>query len=204
MQSSFSARVLMGMALVFGAASARAQGATPPVPDAIKDKIELCSACHGPAGISTTQGTPSLAGQPELFVQWQLVYFRGGTRQNEQMNPVAEQLSDDDVRDLSAYFVNLPGPSPSGPDSDPALTKTGGEIAADRHCSQCHLPNFVGQGEIPRLAGQREEVTVKALHDYQHGARRGRGNVIMPEIAYSLNEDDIKALAHFMSRQPGT
>jgi len=25
----------------------------------------------------------------------------------------------------------------------------------------------------------------------------------MLEIAYSLTEDDIKALAHFMSRQPG-
>ena len=56
---------------------------------------------------------------------------------------------------------------------------------------------------IPRLAGQREEFIVKALHDYQHGARRGRGNVIMPEIAYSLNDDDISALAHFMSRQSG-
>jgi hypothetical protein len=30
--------------------------------------------------------------------------------------------------------------------------------------------------------------------------RRGRGNVIMPEIAYSLNYDDMEAI---MSRQPG-
>jgi cytochrome c553 len=50
------------------------------------------------------------------------------------------------------------------------------------------------------LAGQRQETIVKALHDYQHGARRGRGNVIMPEIAYSLDEDDVKSIAHFMSR----
>ena len=62
-------------------------------------------------------------------------------------------------------------------------------------------PAFAGQDEIPRLAGQRQETIVKALHDYQHGARRGRGNVIMPEIAYSLDEDDIKSIAHFMSRQ---
>jgi cytochrome c553 len=39
------------------------------------------------------------------------------------------------------------------------------------------------------------------LHDYQHGARRGRGNVIIPEIGDSLDEDDIKSIAHFMSRQ---
>ena len=49
--------------------------------------------------------------------------------------------------------------------------------------------------EIPRLAGQRQETIVKALHDYQHDARRGRGNVIMPEIAYSLDEDDTEAIA---------
>ena len=61
-------------------------------------------------------------------------------------------------------------------------------------------PPFAGPGEIPRLAGQRQETIVKALHDYQHGARRGRGNVIMPEMAYSLDEDDIKSIAHFMSR----
>jgi cytochrome c553 len=65
------------------------------------------------------------------------------------------------------------------------------------------LPTFVGQGEIGRLAGRREEAIVKALHDYQHGERRGRGNVIMPEIAYSMTEDDIKAVAHLVSRQPG-
>jgi len=62
------------------------------------------------------------------------------------------------------------------------------------------LNTFVGQGEIGRLAGQREEIIVNALHDYRH---RARGNAIMPEIAYSLDDDDIKALAHFMSRRPG-
>jgi cytochrome c553 len=58
---------------------------------------------------------------------------------------------------------------------------------------------FAGQDEIPRLAGQRQGTIVKALHDYHHGARRGRGNFIMPEIAYSL--DDTEAIAHFMSRE---
>src|ERR1700735_5485951 len=37
--------------------------------------------------------------------------------------------------------------------------------------------------------------------DLPHGRRRGRGNVIMPEVAYSLDEDDIKSIAHFMSRE---
>ena len=150
------------------------------------------------------EGVPNLAGEPDFFTEYQLLYFRGETRKNEQMTAVAQDLTDDDVRELGAYYASLPGPpAPTEPDPDPALTKEGAQLVKDRHCAQCHLETFIGQGEIARLAGQHEDVIVKALHDYQHGARRGRGNVIMPEIAYSLNEDDIRALAHFMSRQSG-
>jgi cytochrome c553 len=41
------------------------------------------------------------------------------------------------------------------------------------------------------------------MHGCQHRERRGSSNVIMPETAYSMTEDDIKAIARFMSRQPG-
>ena len=171
---------------------------------AFKDKIELCSGCRGPAGVSQMKGVPSLAGGPDFFTEYQLLYFRGETRKNDKMTAAAQDLVDNDIRNLAAYFASLPGPpAPADPDPDPALTREGAWLVKDRHCAQCHLDTFVGQSEIPRLAGQREEVFVKALHDYQHGARRGRGNVIMPEIAYSLNDDDIRALAHFMSRQSG-
>ena len=171
---------------------------------ALKDKIEVCSGCHGDGGVSQIKDVPNLAAQPDYFIEYQLLYFRGETRKNEQMTPAAAELTDDDIRGLGAYYASLPGPPPAaGADPDPTLTEAGAQLVKDRHCAQCHLDAFTGQGEIPRLAGQREEVLVKALHDYQHGARRGRGNVIMPEIAYSLTEDDIRALAHFMSRQPG-
>jgi cytochrome c553 len=193
----------LSAALAVGAAS-RAEDAKPAADDsAFKDKVEICSGCHGPAGVSQTDGVPNLAGQPDLFTEWQLVYFRGETRKNELMTPAAKDLTDQDIRDMGAYFLTLSLAPPTGADSDPTLTQSGGKIANERHCAQCHTETLTGQGEVPRLAGQREEFIAKALHDYQHGARRGRGNVIMPEIAYSLNEDEIKALAHFMSRQPG-
>jgi len=41
-----------------------------------KEKAELCTGCHGDAGISQTENIPSLAGQPDQFIQWQLVFFR--------------------------------------------------------------------------------------------------------------------------------
>lgn len=187
------------------AAATSAENAKPSAEGAsLNGKIQFCTACHGPSGVSQTPGVPSLAGEPDFFTEYQLLYFRGETRKDERMTPAAQDLVDNDIRDLGAYFAGLPGPpAPTDSDPDPALTKEGARLVKDRHCAQCHLDTFVGQGEIPRLAGQREEVIVKALHDYQHGARRGRGNVIMPEIAYSLSDDDIHALAHFMSRQSG-
>ena len=43
-----------------------------------KATAESCAGCHGADGISQMPLTPSLAGQSDEFVQWQLVYFRSG------------------------------------------------------------------------------------------------------------------------------
>ena len=75
-----------------------------------KEKAELCVGCHGEGGISQMENMPSLAAQPDLFIQWQLVFFRAGTRKNEQMQPVVEQLSNEDIRNLGAYFATLTPP----------------------------------------------------------------------------------------------
>src|SRR5271168_1137296 len=90
--------------------------------DAGKKKAELCIGCHGENGISQTENIPSLAGQPDQFIQWQLVYFRAGARKNEQMQPIAEQVTNDDVRNLGAYFSSLTPPK-SPPDDNPDLSK---------------------------------------------------------------------------------
>src|SRR4051794_32666273 len=69
-----------------------------------REKAELCVGCHGEGGLSQTESIPSLAAQPDQFIQWQLVFFRAGTRKNELMQPVVEQLNNDDIRNLGAYF----------------------------------------------------------------------------------------------------
>ncbi len=73
--------------------------------ESVKEKAAQCTPCHGEAGVSQAENTPSLAGQPDLFLQWQLVFFRSGSRKNEIMQPMAEQLSNEDVRNLGAYFA---------------------------------------------------------------------------------------------------
>jgi cytochrome c553 len=164
-----------------------------------KEKAELCAGCHGEAGISQTENIPSLAAQPDQFLQWQLVFFRGGSRKNEQMQPIAEEISNEDIRNLGAYFASLPPPKASQPDDNPDLSRKGAEAAAGRRCASCHTESYAGTKAIARLAGQREDYLAKALHDYKAGARSGGGGAAMAEVAYPLSEEEITALAHYLA-----
>jgi cytochrome c553 len=164
-----------------------------------KQKAELCIACHGEGGISQTENTPSLAAQPDQFIQWQLVFFRAGTRKNEQMQPIVEQLNNEDIRDLGAYFASLPPPKASKPDDNPDLSKKGAQAAAGRRCTSCHTDSYAGTKAVARVAGQREEYLVKALRDYKSGVRSGGAMAAMADVAYPLSEEEIEALAHYLA-----
>ncbi len=164
-----------------------------------KQKAELCIGCHGEGGISRTENVPSLAGQLDQFIQWQLVFFRAGTRKNEQMQPIIEQLNNEDIRNLGAYFASLAPPKASKPDDDPGLSRKGAQAAAGRRCASCHTDSYAGAKAAARIAGQREEYLVKALHDYKSGVRSGGGMAAMADVAYSLSEEEIEALAHYLA-----
>ncbi len=167
--------------------------------EAAKKKAELCTTCHGENGISRMENIPSLAGQPDQFIQWQLVFFRGGARKNEQMQPIVEQLDNEDIRNLGAYFASLAPPKAAQADDNPDLSKKGAQAASGRRCANCHTDSFAGTGAVARIADQREEYLVKALHDYKSGARSGGGVAAMADVAYPLSEEEITALAHYLS-----
>lgn len=175
------------------------QAALTPLHAAGKQKAEICSGCHGDNGISQTENIPSLAGQPDLFVQWQLVFFRSGTRKNEQMQPIVEGLSNEDVRNLGAYFASLTPPDGKKPDDNPDLSQKGAQAAMGRRCASCHTDSYAGTKAVARIAGQREEYLVKALHDYKSGVRSGGGMAAMADVAYPLSEEEITALAHYLA-----
>ena len=140
---------------------------------------------------------PSLAGEPDEFVQWQLVYFRSGARKSEIMRPVAELLSNEDIRNLGAYYASLPPPNPQTlPD---ALGQAGEKLAVEHRCRSCHSDDYNGFRAAARLSGQREDVLLKALHDYKSGTRVGSGVASMSEVAIELSDADMQALAHYMA-----
>jgi len=163
-----------------------------------KEKAELCVGCHGENGVSQMENMPSLAGQLDQFIQWQLIYFRAGARKNEQMQPIVEQLSNEDIRNLGAYFASLPPPK-AAEDKNPDLSKKGAQAAAGRRCAACHTESYAGDKAAARIAGQREDYLVKALSDYKSGARSGGAQAAMSEVAHPLSDEEIEALAHYLA-----
>jgi cytochrome c553 len=188
--SCFAMLLLMALALASGAARA--------APPAI---VTTCAACHGSKGVSSIRGTPSLAAQPDIFIQYQLVFMRDGGRNPGVMQAVVKNLTDDAIRELGAYYSALPPP--------PAF-KAEGDVDAEgvrdlirpRHCDSCHKEDFSGQGETARLAGQRPEYLAKALADFRRGDRRGRGMGAMMEVSVTLHDKDIEMIAAYLARQP--
>jgi len=193
MRDRFGMHLVAIACLTLAGASARAADVA-----AGKTKAEICAGCHGENGISQMDNIPSLAGQPDQFIQWQLVYFRAGSRKNEQMQPIVQEITNEDIRNLGAYFASLPPPKNDKPDDDPELSKKGAQSAAGRRCGSCHLDNYAGTKGVARLAGQREDYLLKALRDYKTGQRAG-AQAAMAEIAFPLHEEELVALSHYLA-----
>ncbi|MGH8695952.1 MAG: c-type cytochrome [Burkholderiales bacterium] len=166
---------------------------------AAQDRLPLCAACHGADGNSEVAGTPSLAGQPKLFLETQLVLFREEVRVSPQMQPAVKGLSDREIVRLAAHYAVQPARPARREAGDPARVKQGIALARKLHCGSCHLPDFRGREQIPRLAGQREDYLTESMFAYRDNRRSG-GDTIMAAALYGVSDADIRALAHYLSR----
>jgi cytochrome c553 len=72
-----------------------------------RQKALQCQTCHGLDGLSKMPEAPNIAGNPEPYLVRQMNAFRKGERKNEMMSVVVQQLSDQDVADLSAYYAAI-------------------------------------------------------------------------------------------------
>ena len=158
-------------------------------------------ACHGPGGNSLTPGIPSIAGQPKLFLENQLVMIREELRPSPQMLPLVKGMKDAEISRLSDHFSKLPAKSTATGKPDPKLAQRGMERAKALRCGVCHVADFKGQKQMPRLAAQREDYLVAQMRAYRDNKRKG-GDTIMAAALYGVPDTDLDALAHFLSRLP--
>ena len=96
--------IILAMATVVSLSSGLVQAADI---DAGKAKSASCAGCHGGAGISPAPIYPNLAGQKEMYLYRQLAAFKSGTRINAVMASMVAGLSDDDMKNIAAYYASL-------------------------------------------------------------------------------------------------
>jgi cytochrome c553 len=172
----------------------------PALAQSLPERLQLCDACHGPGGVSATPGTPSLAGQPPIFLENQLVLLREGMREVPQMAAAVQGLKDAEIRRIARHYAGQKPAAPQGT-PDPALMKRGAALARKLHCASCHGADYRGREQMPRLAAQREEYLEYAMNGYRRYTRKG-GDTLMAAALYGVSDADVKALAHYLSRLP--
>jgi cytochrome c553 len=202
-------RALMGLAgvmvLVYAGLSTAAENAAPAKPDVARGKqiaSTVCVACHGADGNSVVPTNPVLAGQNADYIAAQLAAFKSGARPSPIMQGMAAPLSPEDMRSVGAWFESQ---KPVGHFAhDKALAERGQQIwragvkATDvPACAGCH--GAAGHGipaQYPRLAGQYPDLSLGWLKAFASGARP---NPVMGQVASKLSENDMKAVAEYIS-----
>jgi len=153
-----------------------------------------CSNCHGELGVSADPAkTPSLAGQDEAYLVAATKAYSSGKRQHDGMQGVAQELGEQEVKDLAAYYSAQAAQQVETylPDDPARLVK--------ERCSRCHGERgYSDKPGVPRLAGQIESYIVHAMKEYQGGLRKDKSMVAMANVLSLL---EIKAIAAYYAKQ---
>jgi len=166
-----------------------------------KAKSMTCAGCHGADGNSPTGAWPKLAGQHEGYLVQQLQAFKSKERDNALMYGFAAALSDQDMKDLAAFYASQ-AISPAA--ADPELVEAGEQIYkygdAERGvaaCAACHGPQGLGvaSANFPRLAGKWAEYNDAQLKAYRDGVRV---HPMMNGVALNMRDRDIQAVVSYI------
>src|SRR5262245_29391338 len=73
----------------------------------IEERLKACGGCHGVDGNSATPGTPSLAGQPKVFLENYLVLTREGLRGTKVMQDLLKGVKDPEIVAMATHYSKL-------------------------------------------------------------------------------------------------
>ena len=195
--------------MAMAAEATPAPSAKPDLAKAQTTASTVCAACHGPDGNSPLPAYPSIAGMPAGYISRQLSNFKAGIRANPIMQPLAAQLSADEMVALGVHFAQQ---KPKGlAATDAALVQAGQKLyrggdanAGVPACAGCHAPNGAGiPKNYPRLAGQHADYTLTQLKAFKAGERgndkegKDANGRIMGVIAGKMSENQMRAAAEY-------
>ncbi|HZR01855.1 MAG TPA: c-type cytochrome [Burkholderiales bacterium] len=165
----------------------------------------VCAACHGADGNSVIPANPVLAGQHPEYIVKQLHNYKSGERKNPIMNGIAASLSEEDMRNVAAYFSQQKPRQGSAQDAKLAtagqkLYRGGNSDTGVVACAGCHSPDGAGIPiQYPRLKGQHSEYTVTQLKAFRSGERANDNASMMRNIASRMSDAEMAAVAEYAS-----
>lgn len=174
-------------------------------PDAVGRGATLalnCTMCHGAQGVSRSNA-PDLAGQYPEVVEKQLADFKSGKRASPIMAALAQNLSEQNVRDLAAYYASLPKArtAPTTYDESlPALVRVGDPMRNIAPCIACHggVDQKLG---APWLEGMPKAYLMQQLGSFKRGERGNDAEQQMRNVAHAMTPEEIDAVATFYARK---
>jgi cytochrome c553 len=171
-----------------------------------KNKSELCQGCHGENGMSMLDMVPNLAGQYAGYIAKQLRDFQSGARTHQIMSGVALTVNDTEIIDISAFFAGQKKMQGDGPEGNPIgknIFLRGDTARKIPACRICHGLNGKGFGPsvstFPVIGGQRKGYLRAQLVNWRSGERRNSPKDMMNQFAQPLKDDEIEALADYVS-----
>jgi cytochrome c553 len=183
-------------------------GTRPDVPAVVR---AVCGRCHGIDGLGRGAGAfPVLAGQQARYLYLALRAFSYSERQSGIMMPVAAELTDAEMQEVSAYYSSLPGLAVQ-PVADAALheaqaiVSTGIPRRLVPSCAPCHAGNEPRNAAYPILAGQYADYL--ALQLTLFAERRRGGSMfahLMHQPADGLTGTERDLVARYFGTQPRT
>ena len=175
-------------------------------------KAAVCVACHGADGNSPAPAFPKLAGQGERYLIKQITDIKTKVRVVPQMMGLVDNLSDQDIADISAHYAAQKGAANQAKKDTLAkgeqIYRGGIRDKGVPACAACHAPDGIGNAAagFPRLSGQHADYIVTQLKAYRSAAdgdQSGRANdgdtKPMRSIGARLSDSEIAALANYIS-----
>ncbi|UPG88079.1 hypothetical protein L2Y96_11675 [Luteibacter aegosomaticola] len=154
-----------------------------------------CTMCHGTRGVSSAD-IPSLAGEGAAAVFKQLKDFQAGIRISAVMRPLVMDLSDQDMRDLSAFYASLPAPASRDLASAPDIIAVGAPMRNIPPCGACHGAMTTKLG-TPGLDAQPRAYLKAQLAAFAHGTRQNDISGQMRNVARNMTEAEMDAAADY-------
>ena len=163
----------------------------------------LCANCHMENGWGKKDGSfPVVAGQHRNVLIKQLTNIRSKNRDNPTMYPFTDPASmggSQGVADVTAYISTMPVNPQPGTGNGKRLAL--GKKLYFQHCTQCHGEDALGNNEafFPRLKGQHHMYLLRQLQWIRDGYRKN-SNPVMQERVKALSDDELSAIADYLSR----